>query len=305
MEQGLVIKPLTEEYTESWIDLHHSVYTKYPWPKPITREDVIKVLDSKDIYPFVALAEGHPVGIGLIEDRPATHKTSLESLAFDQTAIPHIKPFIKYLIDFAKQLGAISINTWIWDSEKEVQQTLLDMGFKIEVQESLIVAKVSEIANQESTDGLVIRSLSDGIPIHDFVVANQEAFKEDSSRPLEESELREWIDEEKGFHPDLQLAGIINDAIVGTTQSEMFTFESLSGPKKCAWIHGLGVIKRFRRKRIAGTLVYELANRMKAQSVTELWLFTDVEGPIRDFYDGIGFQQGVNWLDMTLHFDSD
>ncbi|MFW9980057.1 MAG: GNAT family N-acetyltransferase [Candidatus Thorarchaeota archaeon] len=305
MDQELTVNPLDLDHVDMWLRIHQATYGQYPWPKSITRSDVLQLISTPDMQPMIAFSGQYPVGIAVLEKDSESHNFTLKDFACSNASLSLVKTFLHHIVSQSRELDAISLNTWVWDSEQQVLSSLIEAGFVLEQEHSLISRRVMKTPSSSYQDTPLIRSLSEGITIHDFVKANREAFHDDPSQPLEESELESWVSEEEGFHPNLQLAYLINDSIVGTTMCEIFSFEGQSGQERHAWIHGLGVVKDHRRRGVARSLVDELMHRLNELSVTELWLFTDTEGPIREFYNRLGFLQRVNWVDLTLYFGQD
>lgn len=296
MGSGIILQPLDIEHIDTWLDIHRSVYSRYPWPKRIEQSDVEELLDSPEKQVIMALTEGDVFGIAVLQGESDSDIITLKDFSARNSTAELVDAFLEKLISIARELGARKINTWMWSSEEELLTALMQDGFVVELEHSLVSRNLTIIPVSEPVNNLEIHSLSDRVSIADFVKCNRKAFKEDPSRPLEESELEDWITNSEGFHPEFQLVAILDGEIVGTVMSEMTTHQNSS----IAWTHGLGVLKEYRRRDIASNLLTELMIRLRKRGVNALWLFTDTIGPIREFYDSLGFTQYVNWMDMNL-----
>lgn len=250
---------------------------------------------------MIASSGKGPFGIAALKMDSGSHRATLTSFACPKASKELVKVFLQHIISEAQERDAISINSWVWSSEEQTLDALSDLGFKIDFEHSLISRDISHLTETTHQPQMTIQSLSEGVTIPDFVTANREAFKDDPSEPLQESELEEWLSEGKGFRPDLQLAAVLDGSIVGTTMCETFEVVCSTGTEQHAWIHGLGVAEPYRRRGIATDLVTDLMSRLQEHHVRTLWLFTDTEGPIREFYDRLGFLQRANFIDLTLH----
>ena len=138
----------------------------------------------------------------------------------------------------------------------------------------------------------------EGIATKDFVAANRIAFKDDTSKPLEVEELDGWLEESSGFLPELQLVALANGRLVGTVMSEIFKVGDLDDTSRQAWIYGLGVIPEWRRKGVGRSLVNELFTRMQDLGIKDVWILTDSEGGVRDFYDKLNFVEKNRWREF-------
>ncbi|MDF1537383.1 MAG: GNAT family N-acetyltransferase [Candidatus Thorarchaeota archaeon] len=193
--------------------------------------------------------------------------------------------------------------TWMWDSEKYLLDTLTHVGFVEKERQGLFSLSITKVKPKVHDSAIKLQSISAGITIADFVKANREAFKDDTSRPLEENELEEWLEKSEGFLAECQLAAVIDETIVGTVMSEVITNPINDANHREAWIYGLGALEQYRRQGIASLLVSELTTRLSKQGVKKIWLFTDIEGPIRSFYEHAGFVHEADWVDLDLVID--
>lgn len=304
MTSEVLLQKLDLSLVDAWVDIHSAFHGKYPWPKPIERSDVISLINQPETESLVASCNGNPFGIASLKVTDNPELLSISSFASKGATRDMIDSMVTQLVALAKDMGMKQLTMWTWDAESMVMEALLKRGFEITVSDSLISKDLTEVRPMTSSDTAEIRSISEGITVSQFVRSNREAFKDDPSRPLEEEELKEWLDEPKRFHSDCQLAALVGGNVVGTIMSEVLERPGRGGEEHEAWIYGLGVVEAFRRQGIASLLMQNLELRLKEYGVSKLWLFTDTEGGIRDFYDQAGFVQVANWVDLGLCISS-
>jgi GNAT superfamily N-acetyltransferase len=300
MTSEVLLQQLSPQLVDVWIDIHRGVYGRYPWPRPVAKADVFSLIDQPDTKSFVASYNGKPVAIASLKVTDNPELLSFGNFASKNATPGVIDSVLTQLIAVARDMGVKQITAWMWDSEHMVMDALIKRGFEVTASDSLISKDLSTVNPMTSSNAAEVRSISEGITVSQFVSSNREAFKDDPSRPLEEKELEEWLEGTRGFHPDCQLAAVIRDDVVGTVMSEVFDRQWQGGNKHEAWIYGLGVVESYRRQGIASLLLQNLESRLKKYGVSRIWLFTDTEGGIRDFYNQAGFVQEVNWVDLGL-----
>ncbi len=294
------VRRLDMNLLEQWIELHKTVYGRFPWPRPISKADVVTLIESSQNHPFVACHNRRLMAIAALKVEDNSEVLHLADLAALEASSPVIESLIRHLISKAKDLNAKRIWTWIWDSEKALLDALTCVGFVEKERHGLISLALAKSDSSMSDLTIKIESISDGIKIPDFVQANREAFKDDTSRLLEEKELEEWLAKQEGFLTECQLAAVVDNKIAGTLLSEVFVNSAKDGSPLEAWVYGLGVIEQYRRQGIASVLLNELNNRLITKGVNRLWLFTDTKGPIRAFYEHAGCTKEADWIELDL-----
>jgi ribosomal protein S18 acetylase RimI-like enzyme len=163
---------------------------------------------------------------------------------------------------------------------------------------NLMHAKPADIMALKKRQLFTIKSLTDGVSIGDFVEANRLAFAEDKSRLLETDELEYWIESLPCYRTDLQLAALDNDRIIGTVMSEYEEIWCRNSEFSRAWVYGLGVVPDARRRGVASNLMRELSQRLHTYGVRDIWLLTDLDGSVREFYETVGFHRDTVWIEF-------
>ncbi len=300
--KGYEIRPLAKEFLYHWLQLHRSLYGRFPWPNPISEDDVISLIDSSESQSFVMFHNEQVTAIASLkddDDEPEV-KAFSDFVALD-IPLPALEAFIRQIISQASGTDVKRIWTWMWNSETKLMDVLASVGFAEKGRHGLYSSIIKNQKPHLFPSNTAIRSIADGTTISDFVRANREAFKDDPSRPLEESELEGWLAKDAGWVADLQLAAIMDEEIVGTVMCEIITNPINSPNRHWAWIHGLGVVKQYRRQGIASHLINALLTKMRMRGIEKVWLFTDIEGPIRTFYEHVGFVKEVEWVEFELN----
>ncbi len=300
MTSKVLLQKLDLSLVDVWVDIYRAFHGKYPWPKPIKRSDVVALVDQPETKPLVASCNGKPFAIATLKVTDNPELLSISSFASKGATPDTLDSMVMQLVALAKDMSMKQLTMWTWDTESMVIEALIKKGFEITARDSLISKDLTEARPITPSGAAEVRSISEGVTVSQFVRSNREAFKDDPSRPLEEEELKEWLGESKGFHSDCQLAAFVGGKVVGTIMSEIFERPGRGGEQHEAWIYGLGVVAAYRRQGIASLLLQNLEFRLKERGVSKLWLFTDTEGGIRDFYDQAGFVQVANCVDMGL-----
>ncbi len=300
MTSEVLLQRLDLSLVDVWVDIYGAFHGRYPWPKPVERPDVVSLIDQPETKSLVAFCNGNPFAIASLKVTDNPELLSISSFASKSATPDMIDSMVTQLVALARDMGMKQITMWTWDAERMVMDALLKRGFEVTARESLISKDLTEVRPMTPSGTAEIRSISEGVTVSQFVRSNREAFKDDPSRPLEEEELKEWLGESKRFHSDCQLAALVDGNVVGTIMSEILERPGRGGGQHEAWIYGLGVVDAYRRRGIASLLLQNLEFRLKEQGVSKLWLFTDTEGGIRNFYNKVGFIQVANWVDLGL-----
>jgi GNAT superfamily N-acetyltransferase len=289
------IKRLTNEYMEEWISLIYQKYKELPWSREMYKKQVMKFLEDKKCYhPYMAKEGDKILAIGTLEIKNEKEGHIDHFVTSQKNDIP-LKILLDFLLDEAHEYQLNKLSIWIWDSEEKKIHLIRNAGFKSTIELVLMVYQLSDEVIEPIPEEFAISSLKEGIATKDFVTANRIAFKDDTSEPLEVEELDEWLQEASGFLSELQLVALVNGSLVGTVMSEIFEVGGLDDTSRQAWIYGLGVIPEWHRKGVGRSLVNELFTRMQGLGIKYVWILTDSEGGIREFYDELKFVEKNRW----------
>ena len=297
------IKRLTDEYIEEWISLIYQKYKELPWSREMYKEQAMKFLEDKKCYHPYMIKEGDKIlAIGTLEIKNEK-EGHIDHFVTSQKNDVSLRTLLDFLLGEALEYQLNKVSIWILDSEEKKIQLMGNAGFKSTIELALMLHKVSDKVTKPISKGFTLSSLKEGIASKDFVTANRIAFEDDPSRALEVKELDEWLQESSGFLPELQLVALANGRLVGTVMSEIFEVGDQGLTSKQAWIYGLGVIPEWRRKGVGRSLVNELLTRMQGLRIKEVWILTDPEGGIREFYDELKFVEKNRWRKFEFMID--
>jgi len=299
-----LIIPLDQEHTRAWISLYKKFYAQFPWNINTGIEQIRNLTtEAKNTESWIFIDEKKVTAIGTLTADDDRHNGTVQNFAFSPKDIDNASKLLKHLLTRAKIWKLETVTTTTWENVGSIQKLLTDAGFHFKNQMALMHLNPANIKIPDKEQYFTIRSLADGLSIDAFVESNHIAFAEDSSRPLEKIELERWIDSIPGFHADMQLAAIIDEKIVGTVMSEIEEIKKEDSISRHAWIYGFGVVPEARRRGIATHLLRELSCRFSVYGVSDIWALTDFEGPIRLFYEAVGFTYQTNWIEFAHDFD--
>ena len=258
--------------------------------------------ETKNIESWIFIDEKTVTAIGTLAVDDDRNNGIVQNFAFSSEYVDTALELLKHLITRAKiwKLKTVTITTW--ENVESIQKLLTDAGFHIKNQMALMHLNPANIKVPEKDQYSTIKSLADGVSIDAFVESNRLAFAKDNSRPLEKIELEHWIKSIPGFQADRQLVAIIDDEIVGTVMSEVDEIKKEDSICRHAWIYGLGVVPEARRRGIAANLLRELSCRFCAHGIRDVWVITDFEGPVRSFYEAVGFTYQTKWIEFMHDF---
>ena len=289
------IERLTNEYTEEWTSLVYQKYKELPWSQEMYKEQIMKFFeDEKCYHPYMVKEGAKILAIGALEIKNGK-EGHIDHFVTSERDDISLKTLLDFLLDESHKYQLNKVSIWIWDSEEKKIDLVGNAGFKPTIEMALMMYQLSDKVTEPISEEFIISSLKDSIATKDFVTANRIAFKDDTSKPLEVEELNEWLQEPSGFLPELQLVALVNSRLVGTVMSEIFEAGELDDTSRQAWIYGLGVIPEWRRKGVGRSLVNELLTRMQGLGIKDVWILTDSEGGIREFYDKLKFVEKNRW----------
>jgi GNAT superfamily N-acetyltransferase len=289
------IEPPTNEYIEEWTSLVCQKYKELPWSQEMYKEQVTKFFEDEKCYHPYMVKEGNKIlAIGALVIKNGKEGYIDHFVTSERDDIS-LKTLLDFLLDEAYECQLSKVSIWIWDSEEKKIHLIKNAGFRSTAELALMLYQLSDKVTEPISEEFTISSLKDGIATKDFVTANRIAFKDDTSRPLKVEELDEWLQEPSRFLPELQLVALVNSRLVGTVMSEIFEAGELDDTSRQAWIYGLGVIPEWRRKGVGRSLVNELLTRVQGLGIKDVWILTDSEGGIREFYDELNFVEKNRW----------
>lgn len=295
-----MIVPLNQEYIHAWISLYREFYRNLPW-SPITDEKQVSSLINKtgETESWIAFTGKKIAAIGTLTVSNDRREGILQNFAFDLGSITTALELLKYLVSRAREKNLDEVTMWTWKDLGHMQDIVRDAGFRTGNRMALMYLNPANFKRPNREPNFTIKSLADEISIDNFVESNRIAFADDNTRPLEKVELEQWLESSPGFRADLQLVSIENDRIVGTVMSEYEDVKTEDSMFRRAWIYGLGVVPDARRRGVATHLLMELSRRLSTYKVHDIWVLTDIEGPIRSFYETAGFVHQTDWIEFV------
>lgn len=296
----LTITELTNDLGEIWDQIRCQFYANATWIIPLTHtnsESLLKKADSMTAQ--IVEKNNAPVAIACFEQIQKNSLLKISEFAFLPEHADAAKLLLDQIINEAIQLESSEIFYWIPYSMHELTALLNLAGFCKGITEGIFHKKIEPIPKID-LHGFQIRSLVEDITVEEFVKANQLAFAEDESRPLEVNEVQEWITSSMGFNADLQLAVCANHEVIGTILCEVLHEANGENNKGVAWIYGLGTVPSFRRKGIASLLVSDIQRRLVELNIDDIYLMSDAEGGVRPFYESVGFTLIDEYSEYTM-----
>jgi len=254
---------------------------------------------TEDTESWVVIEDGQVVAIGTLKADYERSTGMVQNFAYRPKHEPAALEMLKHLTFRTRTKNLDTVALWTWKGMVPILILMSQTGFQIGEQMSLMHANPVDIMALKERPLFTIKSLADGLPIGDFVKSNRLAFAEDNSRLLETDELEYWIESLPGYRADLQLAVLDNDEIVGTVMSEYEEVQSGNSRFTRAWVYGLGVVPDARRKGVATYLMRELSQHLHTYGVRDIWLLTDLDGPVRTFYETLGFHCHTVWIEFV------
>jgi GNAT superfamily N-acetyltransferase len=297
-----LIVSLELEYAHAWVSLYEDFFADFPWVPLMDEKQVQDLLTkTEDTESYVAIEDGQVVAIGTLRVDNEQSTGIVQNFAYSSKHKPAALDMLKHLAlrTMAKSLDTVTF--WTWEGMHPILNLMNQTGFQIKEKMSLMHAKPADIIALKKRPLFTIKSLADGVSIGDFVKANRLAFAEDKSRLLEMDELEYWIESLPCYRSDLQLAALDNDRIIGTVMSEYEEVRCRNSKFNRAWVYGLGVVPDARRRGVASYLMRELSQRLHTYGVRDIWLLTDLEGPIRAFYEAVGFYRHTVWIEFKAN----
>jgi N-acetylglutamate synthase-like GNAT family acetyltransferase len=253
---------------------------------------------TEDTESWIAIEDGQVVAIGTLKADNERSTGMVQNFAFRPKRVSAALELLKHLASRARTKNLEAVALWTWEDMVPMLDLMNQAGFQVRERMGLMHANSADFAAPKKKQHLTIKSIADGLSIADFVKANRLAFVEDRSRLLERDELEYWIESLPGYKADLQLAILDNERIVGTVMSEYEEIQRRNSRFRRAWIYGLGVVPDARRKGFATCLITELSRRLHECEVRDIWLLTDLDGPVKTFYEAIGFHRNTVWIEF-------
>jgi GNAT superfamily N-acetyltransferase len=294
-----LIVSLELEHADAWVSVYEDFFVSYPWSALMGEKQIQDLLTrTENTESWVGFADGQVVVIGTLRVDNDQSTGIVQNFAYRSRHEPAALEMLKHLASRTRTKNLDTVALWTWEGMVPILNLMSQTGFHITEQMSLMHANPADIIALKDRPIFTIKSLADGLPICDFVEANQLAFVEDRSRPLERDELKCWIESLPGYRTDLQLAAFDNDRIIGTVMSEYEEVQCRNSKFRRAWVYGLGVVPNARRRGVATCLMTELSQRLHIYGVRDIWLLTDLDGSVRKFYEAVGFHRHTIWIEF-------
>ena len=165
------------------------------------------------------------------------------------------------------------------EAEKHLS-LLKNRGFEIKDTDCKMVHDLENIPLRENPRVLIKRFWE--VRNSDLVVNLQnEIFAELISRPVTKEEFMFWMK-----NPKFEcFVAFFDDKPVASSFCEIKTAKN----KKEGWIYGLGVLPRYRRKKVGTTLLSTILKHLKSKGADHAFIETDYNSYQQRFYESAGF----------------
>ena len=254
---------------------------------------------NEDTESWVAVEHRQVVAIGTLKADNERSTGMAQNFAFHPRYVSAALDLLKHLASRTRAKNLETVALWTWEDMVPMLNLMKQAGFQVRERMGLMHANPVDSVVPRERPHFTIKSLADGLSISDFVESNRLAFVGDKARLLKKDELECWIESLPGYQTDLQLAVLDNDKIVGTVMSEYEDIQSPNSRFRRAWVFGLGVVPGARRRGVATYLMRELSHRLHTYGVRDIWLLTDLDGPVRAFYETVGFHRHTVWIEFV------